>query len=55
MTTGEHEFEEIIGEYEEILVQEEVTTYVSIDQPYTLQRFYITTRSAFLADRRQLG
>ena len=29
--------------------------YVSIDQPYTLQRFYITTRSAFFADRRQLG
>ena len=29
--------------------------YVLIDQPYTLQRFYITTRSAFLADRRQLG
>ena len=31
------------------------SAYVSIDQPYTLQRFYITTRSAFLADRRQLG
>ena len=31
------------------------STHVSIDQPYTLQRFYITTRSAFLADRRQLG
>jgi hypothetical protein len=29
--------------------------HVSIDQPYTLQRFYITTRSAFLADHRQLG
>ena len=28
------------------------SAYVSIDQPYTLQRFYITTRSAFLADRR---
>ena len=31
------------------------SAYVSIDQPYTLQRFYITTTSAFLADRRQLG
>ena len=31
------------------------SAYVSIDQPYTLQRFYITTRSVFLADRRQLG
>ena len=31
------------------------SAHVSIDQPYTLQRFYITTRSAFLADRRQLG
>ena len=31
------------------------SAYVSIDQPHTLQRFYITTRSAFLADRRQLG
>ena len=31
------------------------SAYVSIDQPYTLQRFYITTRSAFLADRCQLG
>ena len=31
------------------------SAYVSIDQPYTLQRFYITTRSAFLTDRRQLG
>ena len=31
------------------------SAYVSIDQPYTPQRFYITTRSAFLADRRQLG
>ena len=31
------------------------SAYVSIDQPYTLQRFYITTRSTFLADRRQLG
>ena len=31
------------------------SAYVSIDQPYTLQRFYITTRSAFLADCRQLG
>ena len=31
------------------------SAYVSIDQPYTRQRFYITTRSAFLADRRQLG
>ena len=31
------------------------SAYVSIDQPYTLQRFYITTRSAFLADHRQLG
>ena len=31
------------------------SAHVSIDQPYTLQRFYITIRSAFFADRRQLG
>ena len=30
------------------------SAHVSIDQPYTLQRFYITTRSAFLVDHRQL-
>ena len=28
------------------------SAHVSIDQPYTLQRFYITTRSAFLANHR---
>ena len=31
------------------------SAYVSIDQTYTLQRFYITTRSSFFADHHQLG